>query len=56
MKQNENGLTLAEWLGAATFGRRVSTTVDTLRAAWERGECPCDWAAYHADAEQAVTA
>lgn len=45
--RNSEGLTYSEWYAAATFGcplgRRPSDS--TLRAAWRRGEDPCDWAA-----------
>ena len=48
MAENENGLTFSRWYNAALFGvpagRRIPARRE-LRAAWQRGDCPCDWAA-----------
>jgi hypothetical protein len=48
-RQNENGLTWSRWLAAATFGVRgkvSSRVLRQMRAAWDGGDCPCDWAAH----------
>ncbi len=46
---NEYGLTVAEWIGAATLAKRRATTPEqgrAMRQAWLDGEDPTEWAAH----------